>query len=125
MAHYSGNSYGIAHIEELGKGATQAPNGGQGKAVTVSLLDEIGKLPLLESVNPFNWINPDPSETPPGKEFGRITGGISTIGGLIEFLTSGETWLRAGEILAGAILIILGLKGLTGVDFPSAVPVPV
>jgi hypothetical protein len=124
VPHYSGNSYTVSHVEELGKGNA----GGEGTAVNVLDLNPL-HTPLFESLNPFNWIKPNLGETPPGKEPGRVTGGasaaISSIGGLIELLTSGETWLRLGEILAGAVLIFLGLKGLTGVDFPSAIPVPV
>lgn len=50
---------------------------------------------------------------------------VGTIGDLISLLTNGETWIRLGEILAGALLLYLGLKGLTGAEFPSVVPVPV
>jgi hypothetical protein len=124
VPHYSGNSYEIGHVEQLGKGNA----GGAGHAVDASL--HIGPLqvwppPLLESVEPWNWIKPNLGETPPGKEVERVSGGIDSIGGLIEFLTSGETWIRVAEVLAGALLIFLGLKGLSGVDFPAAIPVPV
>lgn len=124
VPHYSGNSYTVEHVSSLGKGAA----GGSGKPLDVAL--HLGPLqvwppPLLESIEPWKWIKPNPGETPPGKEVERLGGTISSIGGLIEFLTSGETWLRLAEVLAGAILIIIGLKGLSGVDLPAAVPVPV
>lgn len=51
-----------------------------------------------------------------------ISGPFGALEHFFEILTSGETWLRIGETLAGAILIYLGLKALTGVgaaDLPG------
>lgn len=101
VVHYSGSSYTIAHLHELGgnKGSSYLEQHG-GKD-TEGTLGEPG-LPEISIGNPLN-----------------------TIGDLIGILTSGETWIRLGEILAGAVLVIIGLKGLSGVELPSAVPVPV
>jgi hypothetical protein len=41
------------------------------------------------------------------------------IGDFFSLLTKGETWIRLAEILAGAVLIFLALKGLTGADLPT------
>lgn len=56
---------------------------------------------------------------------GESLSAVSSLAHLIALLTSDETWLRLGEIIAGAVLILLGLKGLAGVDLPAIVPVPV
>jgi hypothetical protein len=50
---------------------------------------------------------------------GGIGSGLEAIGSFFELLLKGETWLRIGEVLAGAILIFLALKGLTGVELPT------
>jgi hypothetical protein len=104
-----------AKLHEFGLGQL-APGG----AHNVLSLKE---LPLLESLNPFNWFKKHPSETPPGKEVERVGGAINSIGGLVEVLTDVHTWLRIGELLAGAVLIYLALKTLTGTgvsDLPGA-----
>jgi len=53
-------------------------------------------------------------------EASNAIGGLS---GLISIIESGETWIRLLEILAGAVLLYLGLKALTGAgvsDIPGA-----
>lgn len=58
---------------------------------------------------------------------GAANGGqvISDTKGLIQFVTSGQNWLRLGEIIGGGILIILGVifaaNVLGGTDIPKAV----
>jgi hypothetical protein len=120
VPHYSGNSYTVSHPEALGKGGA----GGQGKTASTEMVLSLSEIPLIESLNPFNWIKPNLGETPPGKEVEKVGGAINTIGGLVEVLTSGETWLRLGEAIAGAILIYLGLRGLTGFEGFSAPSLP-
>jgi hypothetical protein len=130
VPHYSGNSYTASHVESLGK------VGGKGKVLggpeTVNAAVHLGPLqvwppPLLESINPFEWLKPNLGETPPGKEVQRVGGGIGSLEGLIEILTNTQTWLRVGEVLGGAVLIYLALKALTGqsLPIPSVIPVPV
>jgi hypothetical protein len=54
---------------------------------------------------------------------GEIFGGLSSVGSFFSMLLSVEFWIRVGEVLAGAILLYMGLKNLTGVgvsDLPGA-----
>ncbi|HEX3561811.1 MAG TPA: hypothetical protein VHU24_03145 [Solirubrobacterales bacterium] len=122
VPHYSGNSYTVGHVRSLAQG------GGQGHTLDIGLfegLEEFGQ--LFGGKGPGNLTGPGSGkgDNPLGEAGQGAIGAISSLSGLIEFLTSGETWLRLGEILAGALLIFLGLKGLAGVDLPTAVPVPV
>lgn len=59
-----------------------------------------------------------------GKLGGALVGDpLKAVGDFFSILTSGETWLRLVEVLAGAILFYLGLKTLTGTgasDLPGA-----
>jgi hypothetical protein len=48
---------------------------------------------------------------------------LANVGKFFALLLSGEFWIRAGEIAAGAILLYMGLKNLTGVgvsELPGA-----
>lgn len=38
----------------------------------------------------------------------------AALGGITAFLTSGQNWLRLGEVLAGALLLLFGLLTLSG-----------
>lgn len=99
---YSGHEYGLAHLAELGGAPSSGSNFHESHpGAGPEALGEPG-LPEVSIGNPLN-----------------------TIGDLISLLTSGETWIRLGEILAGAALILLGLVGLTGAHAPSVVPLPV
>ena len=40
----------------------------------------------------------------------------SGIGSIATFVTSGENWIRIGEVIAGVILIVMGLRTLAGHD---------
>jgi hypothetical protein len=66
-------------------------------------------------------------EANPGKVAESLNplGALGSVADFFSMLTSGEFWIRAGEILAGAILLYMGLKNLTGVgasDLPGARP---
>ncbi len=99
ISAYSGGEYGESHIFQLGgENPSSFRTEHEGKD-TEGTLGEPG-LPEPSIGNPLN-----------------------TVGDLISLLTSGQTWIRLGEILAGAALIILGLVGLTGAA--HAVPLPV
>lgn len=103
---YAGHEYSLSHIIDLGK---------VGKKPAGSFAEEhpnAGPEDLIEpGIGGLGGINiPNPLEA---------------LGSFFSLLTSGETWLRIGEVLGGVILLFLGLKGLTGVELPSAVPVPV
>jgi hypothetical protein len=119
---YSGNSYELSHVESEGKGS----GAGQSESAAFSIGPlQVWPPPLLESIEPWRWIKPNLGETPPGKEVEAAKSAVDSLGGLIELLTSGEFWLRALEIVGGGILLLLGLKGLAGIDLPAVVPVPV
>lgn len=121
---YSGGSYTIAHPEALGKGTS----GGEGAAVPTSWLGELGELFKL----PGGLGSPSgPSLGLPGEGKGKslpealggVVGGISSpfkaFSKLISTLLEAQTWLRIGEVLAGAVLVYLGLKGLSGAELPT------
>lgn len=40
----------------------------------------------------------------------------NTVGHTLGFLTSGKNWIRLGEVVAGVILIVMGLRTLAGHD---------
>ncbi len=101
ISKYSGGSYGEQHVFQLGGEKASSFRAEHEGKDTEGTLGEPGL--------------PEPS----------IGNPLDTIGSLISLLTSGETWLRLGEIVAGGILLLLGLKSLTGAEFPTAVPVPV
>lgn len=64
-------------------------------------------------------------EADPGAIAGSLLGPLASVGTFFSYLTSGETWIRLAEILAGSILLYMGLKSLTGVgasDLPGAKP---
>lgn len=127
VPHYSGNSYTIGHVEQLARG------GGQGSptVVPVSFLGNLSKhLPEL-----FGGQGPLALGETLGEGVGKGEGltnplepGLKALGGVSEFfsaLLNVQTWIRVGEVLAGAVLVYLGLKGLTGFETPAVVPVPV
>lgn len=116
LRKYSGGGYGLAHAEELGRGGSA-----QG-AQFVSLWETLGKLPLIETLNPKNWLNPKGPPPVLEKEKERVEKGasfgvdaIEKAGEVLDVLLQGSTWVRIGEIIAGAILIYMGLKALTGI----------
>jgi hypothetical protein len=41
-----------------------------------------------------------------------VTGGLNAIGDLAHRLTEVQTWIRVGEVIAGALLLYLGLRSL-------------
>jgi hypothetical protein len=62
----------------------------------------------------------------PGKlAEGLVTNPLEGITNAISALFSPAFWLRVLEIIGGAALLYMGLKALTGIELPSAVPVPV
>lgn len=103
---YSGHSYHLGHLAELGHA------GGSGGNFHES----------HPGAGPEGLIEPGI-----GGELNlpSIPNPLEAIGNFFSLLTSGETWLRIGEVLAGVILLFLGLKNLTGAELPSVVPVPV
>lgn len=84
---YSGGGYGLAQVEAKSKSAT----GVAGAAKYFGGIKPAIDIPTPKLPNPLS--------------------GIDAIANLI---TSGQFWLRVGEVLAGAILIALGLNALTG-----------
>lgn len=67
--------------------------------------------------NPFSGLSNIPGSVAaaPGdianipSNIGKSLPGVSSVEGLVQFLTSGHNWLRLGEILAGATLMIIGV----------------
>lgn len=58
--------------------------------------------------------NPDTSGgTTNAQQVGAISG-LSDIGGFFEFITDPDTWLRFGMLVAGGILLLIALAGLSG-----------
>lgn len=125
VPHYSGNSYTVAHVKSLAAG------GGQGHMVDASLLNHLGEIlggnfagglgsaageALGEGKSPL---------APVEEAAGGLSSGLSSVGDFFSALTNVETWIRIGEVLAGAVLLYLGLKSLTGAELPSGIPIPV
>lgn len=100
IEHFSGGEYTEAHVFELGgeKGSGfLAQHGGKD---TEGTLGEPG----------IGGI-------------GGLTNPLDTVASLIKILTSGETWIRLGEVIAGGLLLLLALKALTGTELPAIMPV--
>jgi hypothetical protein len=122
VPHYSGNSYTVAHVKSLARGGSQ-----QGaEAVDVSFWQHLPEF----FTNPGGALGQSLGEgLGEGKgvpnPLAPAESAIGAVGGLVSFLTDINTWLRLGEVLAGALLIYLALKNLTGLELPSVVPVPV
>ncbi len=101
----------------------------------VSFLGEVGKGFEKELEGLFVPHGPKLPLAPeaPGLENNPLTtesplngfGGLGQIGSAISALTNIQTWIRIGEVIAGAVLIVLALKALTGADLPAAIPIPV
>lgn len=58
----------------------------------------------------------DPSSNLPSNPLSGLTGAVET---LVGDLTSKQFWLRAAEVVGGLILLVVGLKTLTGVSMPT------
>jgi Asp/Glu/hydantoin racemase len=43
-----------------------------------------------------------------------VTGAASTVGDLVGMLTSAQFWIRVLEVIAGAVLVAMGLRTLSG-----------
>lgn len=129
---YSGKNYGIQHVLEMSQqGKAQArervptsagfsPSG----KIDVSLGEGI---PLLESLNPENWLKKNPAETPPGKELPKAEGVISSLEGVAQFFAdltklifTPAGLMQIAEMGGGIIMIFWGLHRLfeagTGVN---------
>lgn len=52
-----------------------------------------------------------------------ITKGASAVGNITKFVTNGQNWIRLLEVIAGVVLIVMGLHQLAGGG--SVVPAPV
>jgi hypothetical protein len=65
-------------------------------------------------------VQPNTNAERAGEAAGSLSVIPETISNFFSLLGKGETWIRLGEILAGALLIFLALKGLTGAELPSA-----
>ncbi len=50
--------------------------------------------------------------------------GVKQFKDMVEFLTAGETWVRLGEILVGAILLKVGLQAALGGSLKNSAPNP-
>lgn len=118
------------HLPELLQEAHGA-TGGRADSFSIGGIDPLEGLEefgqLFGGKGPGNLTGPGsgPNDNPLGEAGQGAIGAISSLAGFLELLTSGELWLRIGEILAGGVLLILGLKSLTGAELPSVVPVPV
>lgn len=112
----------------LGKLATAA-----GPHSQLAAYKEVGLLEEELQHVPELFGNPGALAQPFGKSLGEgkgvpnpLAGGEAVLGGLgdlVGVLTDVQTWIRAAEVIAGAILIYLGLKALTGQgisDLPGA-----
>jgi soluble lytic murein transglycosylase-like protein len=92
LQHYSGGGYGLAQVTAKAK---QAPASLQG---------------ILNSSGFTNQTGVGQATTAAAGAAVDTATGVAAIANL---LTSGQFWLRAGECIAGAILIALGLWALT------------
>lgn len=101
VLHYSGNSYAIGHLRSLGGSGGSSYLEQHGGEDTEKTLGEPG-LPEVSIPNP-----------------------LDALSSFLSLITSGEFWIRAMEVVAGGLLVLLALKHLTGAELPSAVPVPV
>ncbi len=102
------NAVSIAKIEQTltahGRSAAsfEAAVGGKKSAASVSkAVEEIEKSPIEAAAEAVA---------------GAASNPLAAVGSFFSALTKGETWLRLAEVLAGAILLIMGLKALTGSD---------
>jgi hypothetical protein len=50
-----------------------------------------------------------------------ILGALGDVSAFLALLTKPETFIRAGELIGGAVLIVIGLKTLTGLKIPTPV----
>lgn len=112
---YSGGGYGAATVR--GASATGPKN---------TLVDF--NIPLLESVNPFNWFGG--GKSPPEEEAERLSHPLGTIekaadstAAIGEFLSTAtkflftpEGWLQIGEVVGGIALIAWGVHRLINVS---------
>lgn len=62
---------------------------------------------------------------------GAITGALDTVSSagrgleaIVNFLTNPTYWLRIGEVIAGAVLIAMGLRAMTGASVPRLATAP-
>lgn len=86
--------------------------------------------PILKSIEPWEWLKSNPSETPPAQEAERLTHplktaeeGINGIGETAQFLSelskllfTPEGWLQIGQVAGGIILIGWGLHHIINVS---------
>ena len=49
-----------------------------------------------------------------GKVINTGAKGASAVGSAVTFLTSGENWIRLLEVIAGVVLVVMGLRTLSG-----------
>lgn len=73
--------------------------------------------PAVIAVAPKGQPSSNKSTTPSGDAAPagiNVPNPLSGLSGLIAFLTSGSNWIRLGEVLLGALLLLLGLRALTG-----------
>lgn len=52
--------------------------------------------------------------SPLGSTVNTVKSVASGVGDVTTFLTSTENWIRIGEVIAGLILLVMGLKTLSG-----------
>ena len=45
--------------------------------------------------------------------------GVTEVAAIWQWLTTGSNWVRILEYVGGAVLIYIGIKGLTGIDMPG------
>lgn len=104
LQHYSGGGYGLADVQAKAKEALGA--GGAGKFFgggTGVLGSGTSGIPLVT-----------PAVNAAGSAASTIGSTASSISDVVSFVTSGKNWLRLGEVLLGALLLLLGFRALTG-----------
>jgi hypothetical protein len=102
---YSGNSYNADSATSMANS-----NSGLMKAIGTAALSLTGKTPpgiTGSSSNPGQAVS---------NAAGAVSSAVSSASSIADLVTSGSFWLRVLEGVAGVVLLILGLRALSGGD---------
>lgn len=98
LRHYSGGGYGLADVQAEAKQA----------------------LGTSGAANFFGGLHPGGPELGlPAVPVPSIPNPLSGVEAIAAFLTNPTNWLRIGEVIAGLILVMMGLRSLTGFSIPT------
>lgn len=77
---------------------------------------KISETQAIIDANKYANTHPSSVESAASSVESSVGGVVGGIGSIATFITSGKNWLRMGEVLAGVILIVMGLRTLAGHD---------